>query len=162
MQAKDYKNSINDPLVFGDDSDIFIRHISPPELPLMLRITNKIFNEMEKLSSTASKIAYSYYEKLGIARPKMHGGEFNGNMCERLLRNLDFLEDFIRVRNEDRLIPFVQCLKLLNEVRISCFGHVLSGNFVNNIKDFQKAYLKLGISVTTAVHTLFVHVRQFC
>jgi len=157
VQAKDFKNCVHQPLVFGDDKDLFIHHIPPPELHLLLRITNKILKEMEAVSQ---EVANCFYQKLGIVKRKIHGGEFNGNMCKKILQNLSILDEL--VRDNVRLVNFVECLKSLNEVRIACFGSVLRGGFADRIKYFQKSYLKLNVSVTTSVHVLIVHVPQFC
>ena len=161
VQAKDFKNCIHPPLVFGDDSNLFIHHIPLPELHLLLRTTNKILKEMELVSE---EVAFQFYTDLGIIRPKLHGGEFTGNACKKILQNVHVFESILaRARQDSRkLLKFAECLKCLNEVRIACFGSVLNGGFVERIRYFRKAYLDLEISVTTSVHVLFVHVIQFC
>ena len=135
VQPKDFKNCIHPPLVFGDDTDLFIHHIPPPELHLLLRITNKILKEMELVSE---EVAFQFYTDLGIIRPKLHGGEFTGNACKKILQSFHILEtiDIIVRRDSRRLLKFAECLKCLNEVRIACFGSVLNGGFVERIRYF--------------------------
>ena len=104
-----------------------------------------------------------FYEIVGITRPQLHSGEFNGNMCRRLLKQLDLLQSLLEHGEEYDAIPFVFCLKKFNEVCISCFGSLtLYGNFEERIRDFENSYMRLKISVTTAAHVVFNHVVQFC
>jgi hypothetical protein len=46
-KAAVFKNCVNDPLISGEDEDIFIRKVPPPELHLLLRITNRIFKALQ-------------------------------------------------------------------------------------------------------------------
>ena len=88
-EAKNFQSCIHEPLIQGDDHDIFIRILPPSELHLLLRITNKIYTELQKRSETL--VAETWCNSLGMTRPKLHSGEFNGNMCHRLLNNTDKL-----------------------------------------------------------------------
>ena len=100
---------------------------------------------------------------ISITRPQLHSGEFNGNMCRRLLKNLELLQSLLEDGGEFDAMPFVVCLKRFNEVCISCLSSsTLYGDFEEKIRDFEKAYLHLKISVTTAAHVVFNHVLQFC
>lgn len=159
VEAKDFKNCVYEPLVSGDDSDIFIYHIPPPELHLLLRVTNKIFNELEKKSE---KISCEWIQKLGIKRPKLHSGEFNGNMCKTLLSKVDVLEAIIIKKELFDVMPFVTVFTKFNNVRKSCFGSKLLPDTLQNIAGFRTAYLDLSINVTSAAHVIFDHVFQFC
>jgi hypothetical protein len=47
------------------------------------------------------------------------------------------------------------------EVKEACFGQNLDPYFESSIQDFGLAYLQLGIPVTSKVHTVLVHVKQF-
>ena len=90
--AKKFKSCVNQPLICSADNDIFIRHIThipPSELHIMLlRITNKLFKEMEK-SDAGKRVALRWIEDIGITRPQFHSNDFNGNMCKKLLINVD-------------------------------------------------------------------------
>jgi hypothetical protein len=46
MSAKSFYNCIHPPLIAGDDSDTILSKIPPPELHIMLGVTNKIFDEL--------------------------------------------------------------------------------------------------------------------
>lgn len=159
-EAKDFKSCVNEPLISGAANEIFLKHIPPAELHLLLRLTNKMFNEIEKRSND---VATQWVTAVGIKRPMLHSGEFTGNMCKRLLHNTQRLMDIISQAGlDDSLRKFVVALDSFNKVCSSCFGMTLAPSFEQNILDFQNNYLALGISVTSAAHIVFKHVTQFC
>lgn len=160
-EAKDFKNCVNEPLIHAPDNDIFLRHIPPPELHMLLRITNKIFKEMEK-SHTGKMVAEEWIQKLGITRPAYHSNDFNGNMCKQILINVDVLYRIVVEKDAPELMSFIAAFNSFNAVRVACFGNDLSPDFEERIVTFQEKYESLNISVTSAVHVLFCHVRQFC
>ena len=57
---------------------------------------------------------------------------------------------------------FAEALHLLDEVRIHCFGQKLLPEFEQKIKNFEKKYRELNISVTPKAHALFQHCAEFC
>lgn len=164
ISAKEFKNCIHYPLFHGEDSEILIKILPPSELHLCLRITNKLINEMEKVlsSSGADMSADVWFNTVGVVRPKLHGGEFNGNMCRRLLTNLDSLEDLLHQNNRLAALPFVKALRQFNEVCIACFGNELHPDFEAKLLRFKEIYLQLDVSVSTSVHVVINHVYQFC
>ena len=50
----------------------------------------------------------------------------------------------------------------LNGVVEACYGYKLDANFVENIKLFKAAYMRLQINVTPKVHAVFYHIEEFC
>ena len=160
-EAKNFKSCVNQPLIRAADNDIFIRHIPPPELHMLLRITNKLFKEMEK-SDIGKLVAHRWIQELGITRPQFHSNEFTGNMCKKLLTHLDVLHRLVMEKNAPELIPFISALSTFNDVRLACFGMELSEDFEERISNFKDKYLALDITVTPSVHVLLCHVFQFC
>lgn len=158
-QAKDFTSCVHKPLLSGEDSDIFIKNLPPPELHLLLRITNRIFKAL-KAACTIS--AMQWLDKLGIQVPMLHSGEMNGNMCRRLLKKTRVLADILITNNQQHLMIFVQVLESFNTVVQECFGDILNPKFKESITTFSIAFQKLAIPTTTAVHVLQVHVPQFC
>jgi hypothetical protein len=159
-QARDFKSCVHEPLLKGGDDDLVLTCLPPSELHLLLRVTNKLYDELQSLSA---EVANKWTEALGLTRPKMHSGEFNGNMCKRLLNHTSKLQEIAaEAGRSEEVYPYVKTFKAFNEVTSSCFGEKLSTDFVDLIQKFQEAYLELNISVTTAVHVVFKHVPQFC
>lgn len=160
--AKSCQSTTNPPIIAGNDKDMIIQLLPPPELHLMLRVVNKIFKHMESLSPTCAEICKSWIQMLGITRPKMHSGEFNGNMCRQILVRTDLLRSLCERNSCLELLPYCQLLQEFNKVRSSCFGQQLDDSFNMCIKSFEQLYRSLPISVTTAVHIVTKHLIQFC
>ena len=160
--AKICESTTNPPLISGDDGEMLISLIPPPELHLLLRTFNKIYGHMEKLTPTCNEICSLWIKAVGISRPKMHSGDFNGNMCRSLLLKIDILRNICETKSCFELMPYCELLKDLNNIRVSCFGNHLHSSFEKHIKDFEQHYISLDISVTTAVHIVTKHIIQFC
>ena len=106
--------------------------------------------------------ADDWFDTVGVVRPKLHAGEFNGNMCRRLLTNLNSLERLLHQNNGRAALPFVEALRQLNEVRIACFGNELHPDFEDKLLRFKETYLNLDVSISTLVYVIMIHVCQFC
>jgi hypothetical protein len=159
-QAKDYKNSVHDPLFIGDDSQIFIRLMPPSELHLMLRITNRVYKSLENLFPIPSS---QFIQRLNIERPKLHGGEFTGNMCRKILKNVNLLKAIGEQSHcSEEFFMHVHIFEAFDVVVKSCFGKTLSSSFRDDIEALRKSYMAINIPVTTAAHVVFDHVPQFC
>lgn len=155
-EAKDYKNCVQEPLLNGTDHTIIIKILPPPELHLLLRITNRLFKALEQKCPI---IAQNWLNHCGIVVPKLHSGEMNGNMCRRLLKKMDYLDG----TNEPEIAEFLDVFRAFNSVVQSCFGNALDlEHFKRKIDTFFLAYQQLRIPTTTSVHIAFVHVPQFC
>lgn len=157
--AKEFESSIHEPLFLAADNDILFRHVVLPELHLLLRVTNKLMHELESKNPLSFEI---WIDRLGITRPKLHSGEFNGNMCRKILNNVTCLRDIIEEHDEhDSLGPFADTFDSLNQVRVSCFGDNLTDDYETKLIRFREHYMKLNISVSTSVHVVFNHLIQF-
>jgi hypothetical protein len=81
--AKSFYNCIHPPLIAGDNSDTILSKIPPPELHIMLGVTNKIFDELNR--KWEENKAYKWAEERSIVRAHYHGGCLDGNSCKKLL-----------------------------------------------------------------------------
>ena len=86
-----------------------------------------------------------------------HGGCLEGNDCRKLLNN----------QNISGLCPenhenFVATFSSLNGVVSSCYGSALHPNYKSNIAKFKRDHLRLKVSITPKVHTVFYHIEVFC
>ena len=60
------------------------------------------------------------------------------------------------------LMKYVDTFQKFNNVVDDCFSNVLKPTFKTSIKEFERSYLMLGISITPKVHTVIKHVEDFC
>ena len=102
-------------------------------------------------------------KKLGLAachikRSEYHCGQFEGNDCRKLLKNLDKL----RAICPQHMTNYAVTFERLNGVVEACYGYKLDANFVEKIKRFKTAYMRLQINVTPKVHAVFYHIEEFC
>jgi len=86
---KNYYNCSNEPLLIGehDLSTPVLNIVPPPALHIKLGIVNKLYSELLKLFPRLDEWPQSLY----ITKEKYHGHTFEGNECNRLLKNLDML-----------------------------------------------------------------------
>jgi hypothetical protein len=95
-------------------SDTILSKIPPPELHIMLGVTNKIFDELNR--KWEENKAYKWAEERSIARAHYHGGCLDGNSCKTLLSKADQLYDAL----PRHLGKFADALRAFNKVRIAC------------------------------------------
>ena len=90
LLAAFYTNCVNCPLVDLPDDVKVIEVLAPIELHLLRGNTNRIYNNLEKylqpMDSTLS--ANQWDQSLGFQRPKLHGGQFKGGECSKLLKKI--------------------------------------------------------------------------
>ena len=99
----------------------------------------------------------AWLEENNIKETNYHEGCFNGPNSIKILKKSLQLKDIL----PENLKRFADVLNLLNEVRINCFGQTLHPDYDIIIKNFEKEYRKLGISVTVKAHVIFTHCIEF-
>ena len=143
-------NCTHDPIIWDgtdDMKDELILFLVPPaELHLLIGPVNTMFKELKELwpegSEAWAKRCHAYKEGL-------HGGEFNGNSCMRLLEtdSVNLLSTLI----PDDHLAFVDAFRSFSKVVQSCYGYYVLPSFRKDIEKFKESYLKLDISVTVKV-----------
>ena len=143
-------NCIHEPLFWDGTDDMkneLMLHLIPPaELHLLIGPVNTMFKELEFLwpdgSEAWAKSCHAYKEGL-------HGGEFNGNSCMRLLHedSVKLLETMIPAEH----LAYVEAFRTFGQVVQSCFGYFVLPTFREDIDKFKNSYLSLDISVTVKV-----------
>ena len=167
--AKDYFSVVNPPLLIGRREDLVLLLVPPPGLHLLLRSTNHIWVKLEELwveyvtdetpedQPTPPNPAEEFAKSIYMVRAEYHGGEFEGNQCERLLKNTEKLRQALPLH----LHSYADCLESLKKVVDSTFSAHLDLNYPKYFQDFDNNYKKLKISVTPSVHAIITHVPQF-
>lgn len=145
-------NCVHEPLFYdGTDNlkDELLLHLVPPaELHLLIGPVNTMYQELEELWPEGidawAKGCHAFKEGL-------HGGEFNGNSCMRLLEpeSVKMLENMIPTPHA----AYVDAFQAFGQVVQSCFGYYVLPSFREDIEKFKECYLKLDISVTVKVRS---------
>ena len=78
---------------------------------------------------------------------------FQGNECRKLLKNTHLLLELL----PDHLYDYYTAFSTFDAVVQSCFGNELYPNYEQTITDFERAYEKLGLSITPKIHLLVEH-----
>ncbi|XP_047142711.1 uncharacterized protein LOC124816992 [Hydra vulgaris] len=84
IRAKEYFNCIDEVLLIGDDNDLVVNHLSPPELHLMEGAPNHIFKTINKLADPV--LLKKIENDLNISK-SIRNGSYNGNGCRKILKN---------------------------------------------------------------------------
>ncbi len=79
-RAIDFKNCIPQPLLHGDDTCKLLEVIPPPELHILLGVTNKIVDELNAAWRDNLACKWAYWSN--IVRSNYHGSR----MCSQLLK----------------------------------------------------------------------------
>ena len=80
-----------------------------------------------------------FSKKLGIVRAPFNNNDYNGNYCEKILKNLDDLQQIV----ESKFSPFIETLRALHDVKEACFKPILKPNWRDTITRFQKGWCDL-------------------
>ena len=143
-------NCVHEPLFWdGTDNmkDELMLHLIPPaELHLLIGPVNTMFKELEELWSLG---ANDWAKRCHAFKEGLHGGEFNGNSCMRLLReeSIKMLESLIPSEHTS----YVHAFRTFGKVVESCFGYFVLPSFREDIEEYKESYLRLDISVTVKV-----------
>ena len=163
LSAAAYKSCQHEPLWELDDSTVIIDVLPPMELHLLLGIVNRLCNHLiQVLKQIPDNIvsAEDWSAACGLVRPKLHGGEFNGNACKVLLNSVDKIQNIVPEENSE-VQKVVKTLKDFKAVKDSCFGKEISSDYKESIKQFEVSHKQLDISITPKVHAVLDHVQDF-
>ena len=128
--------------------------LPPPALHVNMGAFNHIYDELKKIHPSL-KVDWS--NKIHVYQQPYHGDTFEGNDVKKLQRNLDIFDDTLPAHFSE----YVTTLKALRDVNSSCLGLELDEYYSDVLQHFSESYRKLQISVTTKVHILEKHVKQY-
>ena len=96
----------------------------------------------------------------GLVRDPFNNKDYNGNYCEKILKNLDDLQQIV----EPKFSPFIETLRALHDVKEACFKPILKPNWRETINRFQKGWCDLfmdfEICFSNKVHIIIEHIPQ--
>ena len=160
--AKEYENAVHIPLLDEPtQGGKVIERIPPMELHLLLGIVNHMFKGLIKCWPDGE----FWPQRLHIKIEKYHGGEFVGNDCLKLLKNINILEEMLDNATtwdrKEEALSFVKAFKDFKKVVRACFGILKAEDFKESLSKFKSSYMTLGISITPKVHAVFYHIEEF-
>ena len=155
---KDYFNCVGVPIVcnsFGQETFV-IDKFAIPTLHCILGPCNRLYHYLEENCPGFEMVS----KKLGIVRDPYNNKDYNGNYCEKIMKNIDLIEKAVEIQFK----PFTECLKALKEVKDSCFGPFLRPNYKRAIEQFEQAwfdlYIEFEIPFSNKCHVIIEHVPQ--
>ena len=125
-------------------------------LHIKLGIVNRISSEIEK----RCPVYLPFCNPIGLVKDPYNNKDYSGRYCDKLLRNLDKLEEIV---SKD-LLPLVEALRAFNKVVHSCFGTDAHDNYKEQINAFEKCsfdiYMDFDVNFSTKAHIPIEHVPQ--
>lgn len=164
LSSAEYLSCEHQPLCNLQDSTLVLDVIPPMELHCHIGATNKLYDDLDVslVQAESTKTAEDWSDHVGVKRPRMHSGEFNGDQCSALLNKLDWIQNLIEKEDlPDRVKFTYQALLSFKRVKDSCFGKTCEQDYLQHITDFGANYLKLDIGIPPKIHCILVHVPQF-
>ena len=158
--AAKFKNCVNEPLLEGEDDELIIDRIPPPELHIHEGLTNKTARELNE--EWGDDQFYKWCSRKNIKMENFHSNQLNGNACVDVQEAVVDLESELTASGRPELLRYSAFLSSFNKVRKACFGQDLLDSYENDVAECKEAYVKTGMSITTKAHILFEHVVDFC
>ena len=150
-------NVIHEQIISGSDGTLILDIIPPPELHLVLGV-NHLFKTPQSIWSDAEM----WPSFLNIKQSPHHRGQFEGNKCRKLLKNVDLLQQLAKSRSAFQVFGIIDLLRKFDSVLKICFGSVLEADYYEKIDQFKASYLALpNVSVTPKIHAVFHHLKDF-
>ena len=102
---------------------------------------------------------YIYIFQNSIIRKKKQGkSSLEGNQCREFLKKLDKLEQAFFLAGFEEAVngrPFIASMRSFSRVVDLCFQVELKEGYQESIKEFERKYLELGVTVTPKVRLHF-------
>ena len=158
LKDSKYMNCKDQP-VFNQISGKVLDWVAPSSLHLMLGLTLRIYQALEKSYPRAR----DWLASINIAFQPQHGGQLAGNECRQIMSKVQSLKSFATIDGQLEIVePYAEVLQALNAVVVCCLGNKLLPDYENAIQDFVQKFESLGIAGRmTKFHILKSHVVPF-
>ena len=174
-KQKEFQNVVNEPLLGGDPNDLILGSVAPPELHLMLGVTDKqkklLESEVFEKEEDGKEFIDNFLDKHNISRKGyMDSRSLEGNQTRQFLKSTDKLREAYKEVGEEeqkKAEPIIKILELFSDVVKTCFGMNLDSGYKAALKSFSTAYLKLNqekpqtFTVTPKIHIVMFHVQEY-
>ena len=124
LSAKEFTNCVKNPLITGSDDQKVIDVFPVMELHVYTGNFNSLYDLGESIlienESTFHMRIWAEY--LTLERPGLHGGQFTGNQCTKLLNNLEKLEELSSSQDvqNDKFANLILCFRAL---KVNLWNH---------------------------------------
>ena len=167
-RAKEFFNCVRPALLQGPPETRSLELLTIAELHIMTGVVGKLVQELVKSfqqKEDGDLFINTFMKKNNISWCSYQPGTFEGNQARKLLKLssklLSETEGSPSTTIGEKTADVARTLANFNKVVEACFGQDLDPGFRSTIKEFEKSYRSLGISVTPKVHIVFEHVVQF-
>ena len=142
--------------------NVTINKFPPPVLHLKLMTVNHICDHLtlQTKKHCGRDLVFEFAKEESICRKSYHGGNYQGNQCNDIMKKVDKLEQKL----PRKLKKFTKCLRKFKVIVDEVFGCQVTVTFqeiLGMMEDFKKNYLPLKISVTPTVHDNYFHVPNW-
>ena len=172
-KQKNFQNVVNKPLLEMEPDDLILGAVAPPELHLMLGVTDKLKQGLEKNVFETGKegkdFIDNFLDQQNISKKGyMDSRSLEGNQTRQFLKSTDKLRDSYEEAGKlQKAEPTIKLLELFSDVVHTSFGFKLVSGYEDAISEFSSAYMKLHqeepeiYTITPKLHTVMFHVLQY-
>ena len=103
-----------------------------------------------------------FTKKVQVSQEKYHGGDYEGNEINKMLENINDLEELL----DENYIDYIEGFKSIKELNEHVSGKELNSDYSEVIDRFTLNFLALNtnhrVSVTPKVHIIMEHLKDYC
>ena len=164
---------VNKPLLREDPNNVILGSMAPPELHLMLGVTDKLKKILEttvfETEDEGKDFVDNFLDQQNISRKGyMDSRSLEGNQTRQFLKSTQKLrEAYEEVEKLQKAEPIINILDIFSEVVGKAFGNKLDSDYKAALQRFSTAYMELNkekpktFTVTPKIHIVMFHVQQY-
>ena len=172
-KQKDFQNVVNKPLLNLEPDDLILGPVVPPELHLMLGVTDKLRKILEttvfETEDEGKEFVDNFLHDQNIStKGYMDSRSLEGNQTRMFLKSTTKLrEAYNQVGKLQKAEPTIKLLEIFSEVVSKAFGKKLDSDYKDALQSFSTAYMELNkekpktFTVTPKIHIVMFHVQQY-
>ena len=172
-KQKDFQNVVNKPLLKLEPGDHILGPVVPPELHLMLGVTDKLKKILETEVFETEKDGKDFmdnflHEQNISTKGYMDSRSLEGNQTRMFLKSTTKLrEAYEKVGMLQKAEPIIKLLEIFSEVVSRAFGKKLDSGYKAALQSFSSAYMELNkekpktFTVTPKIHIVMFHVQEY-
>ena len=172
-KQKDFQNVVNEPLLNLEPDDLILGPVVPPELHLMLGVTDKLRKILEttvfETEDEGKEFVDNFLHDQNIStKGYMDSRSLEGNQTRMFLKSTTKLrEAYNQVGKLQKAEPTIKLLEIFSEVVSKAFGKKLDSDYKDAFQSFSTAYMELNkekpktFTVTPKIHIVIFHVQQY-
>ena len=150
-KARDFQNVVHQPIIRLSDDTLVLDFIPPMELHLLIGVVNHLFKNLCQVWQNADE----WPKMINIQQQPFHGGQFAGNECRKLLRNVDSLQQLAEKHACFLAFPFIETLRNLMLLFMPALGIHSNRTTVSLLKSLKLPISTFQTQVLPPKHMLF-------